>query len=94
MRILGIAVVAIIVCAGGPAIADTVCAIVQACPVEFCPYENTDDNALKEQHYTDGCTRFAKSQKGVDFISYVSGPAPHCKMTKTISGTFDCNNLH
>jgi hypothetical protein len=88
MRILGIAVLAIIACA-----ADTVCAIVQTCPVEFCPYEDTNDNALKRQPYTDGCVRFAKSQKGVDFIDYESGPAPKCKMTKTISGTFDCNNL-
>lgn len=70
----------------------TSCPVVQVCPLENCPYINSDDNEYKQQVYSKGCADYARSQ-GNQFISYVSGPAPQCKVVIKIDGNFDCAAL-
>jgi hypothetical protein len=70
----------------------TVCPIVQTCPLKNCPDFHTDDNGFKEAMYTEGCKAFALEQ-GLKFVRYMPQQIPHCLNLMTIDGKFDCNLL-
>jgi hypothetical protein len=68
------------------------CILIQPCPIMYCPYIESNDNAFKKSFLTVGCQEYAESH-GLELIGYVPGGYPRCKVLKVVETQVDCSSI-